>query len=212
MTAILERRKRRLQLRRAANRSVSAGLEEWLDGDEPTTLGTLNHAFGEKLLAAGCLTLMAPSALPIPTGGATHVFDVFAIVFAVQMLLARRSVWLPAKWSKREMGIKTQKAFRMLIRFVKQCERISRPRLARTVSSRIVGVVAGAAMVLFIVAAFFSPPFSGLDTLPSLGVVLLSLGILMEDALFAIVGFVTGSVGIGLTVFFALQASSLIAG
>lgn len=212
MTAILERRKARLRLRRAANRSVSAGLEEWLDCDEPTNLGTLNHAFGKKLLAAGCLTLMAPSALPIPTGGATHVFDVFAIVFAVQMLLARKTVWLPARLSKREMGPKAQKGFRIMIRFVKQCERISRPRLARTVSSRFVGVFAGGVMATFIVAAFFSPPFTGLDTLPSLGVVLLSLGILLEDALFALAGFVAGVVGLGLTVTFALQASSLITG
>ena len=33
--------------------------------------------------------------------------------------------------------------------------------------------------------AFLAPPFTGLDTLPSLGVVLLSLGVLLED--FAVV-------------------------
>jgi hypothetical protein len=40
-------------------------------------------------------------------------------------------------------------------------------------------VVAGSA------GAFFAPPFTGLDTLPALGVGLLSLGVLLED--FAVV-------------------------
>ena len=46
--------------------------------------------------------------------------------------------------------------------------------------------------------AFLAPPFSGLDTLPALGVVVLSLGVLLEDALIALVGALLGTVGIAL--------------
>jgi len=45
------------------------------------------------------------------------------------------------------------------------------------------------------VTAFVAPPFSGLDTLPSLGVVVLSLGFLMEDAVLAGIGLVIGVLG-----------------
>lgn len=48
--------------------------------------------------------------------------------------------------------------------------------------------------------AFFAPPFTGLDTLPSLGVVLLALGYLLGDALIAIVGVVVGSGGVVLEI------------
>jgi hypothetical protein len=37
------------------------------------------------------------------------------------------------------------------------------------------------------VGAFFAPPFTGLDTLPALGVVLLSLGVLLKDFLVVVV-------------------------
>ena len=212
MTAILERRKQRLAIRKAARWKVSAGLQAWLDGDEATTLGSLNDAFGEKILATACLTLMAPSALPIPSGGATHVFEAVAIVFAFQMVLARRSVWLPDRWRTKELGPKTQKGLRALVRFVRFCERISRRRLAPLMTSRPGQSVLGLVILVFIVGAALSPPFSGLDTLPSIGVVLVALGILLEDAAFALVGIVVGVVGVALTIFLGAQAADYVTG
>lgn len=212
MTAILERRATRLRLRRAARYRVSAGLEAWLDCDEPTTLGTLNAAFGEKILAAACLALMAPSALPIPTAGATHALDLLALVFAGQLVFGRRTVWMPKRWRTRELGPKTQWVLRWLVRAVKRCERISHRRLAALLGSRLGEVVLGLVMVAFIAAAFVSPPFSGLDTLPSLAVVLIALAILMEDAMFAAVGLVIGIVGIALAIVFGVQATHAISG
>ncbi len=206
----MEKRRTQRRLRRAAQRGVSAGLEEWIDCDEPTTIGTLSDTFGDKILAAACLALMAPSALPIPTGGATHILDVIAIVFAAQMVLARRTIWLPAKWRKRELGDKSQKALRILIRFVKRCERISRPRLPKVMASRLGGAVLGAVIAVFVVGAFLSPPFSGLDTLPALGVVLVALGILLEDAAFAAVGILAGVGGLVLLIGFGVQVTQFI--
>ena len=45
-------------------------------------------------------------------------------------------------------------------------------------------------------SAFFAPPFSGLDTLPALGVVIISLGVLLEDFLIVAVGLAIGLGGI----------------
>jgi hypothetical protein len=45
-----------------------------------------------------------------------------------------------------------------------------------------------------------APPFSGLDTLPSLGVVLVSLGVLLEDFVVVVVALVVGAAGIVLDV------------
>ena len=50
------------------------------------------------------------------------------------------------------------------------------------------------------VAAFVAPPFTGLDTLPSLGVVLLSLGVLLEDIAVVVVAVVVGVAGVVLEV------------
>jgi hypothetical protein len=53
----------------------------------------------------------------------------------------------------------------------------------------------GALVFVLTLTAFLAPPFTGLDTLPSLGVVLLSLGVLLDDSLLALVGIVVGAVG-----------------
>jgi hypothetical protein len=44
--------------------------------------------------------------------------------------------------------------------------------------------------------AFLAPPFSGLDTLPSLGVVLLSLGVVLEDFAVVVLGVTVGGAGV----------------
>ena len=76
--------------------------------------------------------------------------------------------------------------------------------------SRVGEMMLGLVIAVFVVAAFVSPPLSGLDTLPSLGVVLIALGILLEDALFALLGSLVGTGGIFVTIFFGVQATRLI--
>jgi hypothetical protein len=45
-------------------------------------------------------------------------------------------------------------------------------------------------------SAFLAPPFSGLDTLPSLGVVVIGLGVLLRDVLLALLGVLLGAIGV----------------
>ena len=49
-------------------------------------------------------------------------------------------------------------------------------------------------------AAFLAPPFTGLDTLPALGVVLLSLAVLLEDIAIVLVALVVGIAGVVLEI------------
>jgi hypothetical protein len=55
-------------------------------------------------------------------------------------------------------------------------------------------------ILLLSLAAFVAPPFSGLDTLPSLGGVLVSLAVLVQDVLLLIVGLALGVVGVALEI------------
>jgi hypothetical protein len=191
----------------AGDQLVSDQLEEWLNADEPTTIGSLGEAFGDEILAVACLVLMAPSALPIPTGGATHVFAVIALLCSAQIAIGRTSIWVPARWRGKELGARSTKFVSLLIRLIRRCERISRPRLSGLLAGRIGRGVVGVAMSVFIAAALFSPPFSGLDTLPALGVVLISLGLLLEDAVFVGAGLLAGGGGVGLSITLGAKAA-----
>jgi hypothetical protein len=51
-------------------------------------------------------------------------------------------------------------------------------------------------MIALAVAAALAPPFSGLDTLPSLGAVAVALAIILDDVVVLAIGVVIGTGGI----------------
>ena len=65
---------------------------------------------------------------------------------------------------------------------------------------------------MLVVTAFVAPPFTGLDTLPSLGVVLISLGVLLEDPILGFIGLLIGAVGVFAVVFLGKEAIHLVRG
>src|SRR5207302_11317410 len=136
-------------------------------------------------------------ALTLPTGGATHVFEVIAALLALELIIGRRQVWLPKRWQRLELaGARQQKFIASLTKLIRRLERLSRPRLTFLFGHRLSNAVFGLLVVAGTAGAFFAPPFTGLDTLPSLGVVLVSLGVLLEDFLVVAVGIAIGATGV----------------
>lgn len=186
-----------VRLAAAGSGKLSDQLERWLAGDGKKTLGGLIHAFGDKSFAILLVVLLGIPALPIPTGGATHVFEIVAVVITVQLIAGRHEVWLPQRWSRLELaGARQQRFITGLIRLIRWLEYRSRPRLRFLFHRRFTDIVFGTLALAGTVAAFLAPPFSGLDTLPALGVVLLSLSVLLEDILITVAGLVLATLGI----------------
>jgi hypothetical protein len=184
-----------------------------LTSDADKTLGSLIELFEEKSFAILFVLLLGVSALPIPTGGATHVFIIIAMLLAAQLVLGRDEIWLPAKWRARPLvGDTSRKFMTTLMKLIRRLEKISKPRLRFLFNHRLSNIVFGLLVIGGGLAAFFAPPFSGLDTLPSLGVVLLSLAVLLEDILVAIVAVVIGVAGVLLSIFLGSAAVHLIHG
>jgi hypothetical protein len=176
---------------------VSDQLERWLKGDDQKTLGGLIDAFGEGSFALIFLVLMAVPALPLPTGGVTHVFEVIVMLLALELIVGRRTVWLPERWRRLELsGAKQEKFIATLLRRIRSLERFSRPRARWLFGHRLSGSVFGALVVALALTAFLAPPFSGLDTLPSIGVVVLALGYLLTDIALASAGLTIGALGV----------------
>jgi hypothetical protein len=147
------------------------------------------------------MLLMLPAALPLPTGGVTHVLELAAALVAVQMIANRHAIWLPQRLSRRRLSATfTRKAIPAALRPVRWFERFSRPRVARLVDTRTASTVLGVILLLLVAGAFVAPPFTGLDTLPALGAVLVCVGIVFTDGLIVVGGLVVGSAGIALEV------------
>jgi len=190
---------------------VSDRLERWLQGDQPKTLARLIDLFGEKSFAIVFVVLMAVPALPLPTGGVTHVLEVISMLLALELIVGRRTIWLPARWRRRDIAGKSGERFAAaLVKRIRWFERYSRPRLSGLLTHRLSGVLFGVAVLGLSLTAFVAPPFSGLDTLPSLGVVVISLGVLLEDIVVALIGIVIGLVGVALEVFLGSAVIKLI--
>jgi hypothetical protein len=176
---------------------ISDALQGWLEGDSDKTLGSLVELFGEKSFAILFVLLLGVPALPLPTGGATHVFEIIAALLALQLIVGRDQIWLPQKWCKLELaGPKQQRFISGLMKLIRKLERFSRPRLRFLFQTRISNSVYGLLVLGGIAGAFLAPPFTGLDTLPALGVVLLSLGVLLEDVIVVAIGLVVGVAGV----------------
>ena len=184
--------------------SVSGELERWLTREEETTLGGLVEFFGQKGFALLFILLLGVPALPLPTGGATHVFEIIAVLVAFQLIAGRNEIWLPRRWRRLELaGPRRQRFLQALIGMIRRLERFSRPRLPFLFDHRLSSISFGAFVVVGSAGAFLAPPFTGLDTLPALGVVVLSLGVLLEDIALVLLGLIVGATGIALEIVLA---------
>jgi hypothetical protein len=180
---------------------VSDELERWLSSEGKKTLGSLIELFEEKSFALLFVLLLGVPALPLPTGGATHVFEAIAVLLALQLIAGRHEIWLPQRWRNLELaGPRQQKFLAGLMRMIRRLERFSRPRGRIFFNHRLSSIAFGLLVIGGSAGAFLAPPFTGLDTLPALGVVLLSLGVLLEDILVVLVALVVGLAGVVLEI------------
>jgi hypothetical protein len=180
---------------------VSAKLEQWLSGDGERTLGSLVGVFEEKSFAIAFVLLLGVPALPLPTGGVTHVFEIISVLLALELIAGRDTIWLPQRWRGLNLAGPTQTKFLGgLMKMIRFLERYSRPRLTVLFDHRLSNIVFGLLIIVSAVGAFVAPPFTGLDTLPALGGVLISLGVLLGDIAVVAAGLLIGSLGITLEI------------
>ena len=142
-------------------------------------------------------------ATPLPT--AAHVLEAVLILVAAQMVIGRKSLWLPEFLTSR---IKLEKPVRSkfmkkIIKAVRWTEKKAGPYGVAFFHTPLIDRILGLVIIIFTVGAFVAPPFSGLDTLPSIGVVLISLSILLENVFLLTAGLVTGAAGVVLSFFLA---------
>ncbi len=123
------------------------------------------------------------------------------MVIAAQLVVGRRTLWLPKRWKDRELGgVTTEKALPWMMRRIRWFEKFSRNRGAHLFDNVWVRRLLGLIFIAFAVGAALAPPFSGLDTLPAMGAVGVALGVILGDVVVLGIGFAIGVGGITLMV------------
>jgi hypothetical protein len=156
---------------RPAPEKVSDQIERWLASDRDKTLGGLIDMFQEKSFALIFILLLGVPALPLPTGGTTHVFELIAILVALQLVAGRDKIWLPQRWRKVELrtGGRRTRFIRGLMKTIRWIERLSRPRLRLLFDHRASNAVFGLLVIAGSLAAFLAPRFTAWTRCPPWG-------------------------------------------
>jgi hypothetical protein len=160
------------------------------------TFSTLISGMTGNTNAFLALFLLLPAALPLPTGGITHLLEIFAIALGFVMMLGRDTISLKAAFFHRPVVLfnnpNCEKYTMKTVLFFQRWSRWKSPKVMNTETAR---RVTGLGVVVFSLSAFVAVPFTGLDTLPALGVVAMAFGLILEDVGIWVVGLLVGLLG-----------------
>jgi hypothetical protein len=155
------------------------------DGDPELRVQEVIEAFDERAFGGILVFLGLLSLIPIP--GATTLTGIPLIFVAVQLLMARETLWLPRKvmCGGIDRGRFCQGIQRWLP-WIERAERLTRPRLNWAVSEigeRLIGLVCLLMALVLVLPLWFG------NFLPAIAVILLSLALLQRDGLLVLLGF-----------------------
>lgn len=160
------------------------------------------------------LFLMAlPMALPLPVPPGVNVLLASPLLLLTgQQALGRHTIWLPERLrQKKFQSGKVVKLIDKALPFVQKLELLCRPRLGfitQGIFLNLIGVFG------FIMALSICVPIPLTNTVPSFGIALMAVGVLMRDGLAVLAGAVIGLAWVFLLVFaflfFGAEAIDLI--
>lgn len=168
-------------------------------GPEGLTLREIRDRLDERAFGLMILILAIPCLVPA-LYGVPQIVGIPILLLAVQMLIGRREPWLPeAALRRRVSKAMLDRMADFAVRRMGWFERLSRPRL--TVLTQ--GVAERAAAV-FMILATLTIVLPMTNTVPSVALALLSVGLIQRDGLFVAggaavaAGWVTALVIVGL--------------
>ena len=159
------------------------------DRGETVSLAQVIALAEEKVFGIVLLLLAFPSALPVPAPGYSTPFGIMIFLIAGQLVLGRKSLWLPASWQRKT--IKTEKLQGVLkkgLPWLKKVEAIAHPRLPMVCQSSGGRILMGCTICLM--AMSMSIPIPGTNTLPAISVFLTAFGLQEDDGLISVAGMV----------------------
>jgi len=183
------------------NKTYSIELQNLIDANKSKQSISLNQALaGLQQSSFGILLIFfaLPLALPIPALGIATVMALPMIFIAWQMIQGKNNASLPKFLGNKQITIaslskvkdKSQKYLNWLEKFIK-------PRLQFLTNKRAEQCLG---LFLIILACVVATPIPFSNTVPSMGIVLISLGLLENDGLFILGGIFVGFIGILLTI------------
>lgn len=179
----------------SANASTSEMLNQVVNryDDDKISLYQIMYALHERGFGILLAFFTLPTSVPALVPPVTTIISIPLLFFSLQMILCLKSPWLPKRlgnWriSRRSLSLLMSKSAKLL----RKIELFMRPRMTFASSQkgeRIIGVFC------FIFALSIAIPLPMTNLLPSIGILVTSLGLLGRDGLLVIIGMTIGTIG-----------------
>lgn len=174
------------------------------------SISQLAELFQYRSFGLLLITFCAIPALPVPSQGIATILAIPVILLALQLIAGRTSPWIPKRIAAKTISTKKIKHIsNLLLPTIKRFEVLSKPRLSYMSSKtgeRIVGIFT----LIFAISMALPIPFS--NTIPSLAIIIMALGMLEKDGIAIKIGIIVGCLGILLTATIYLLGIEAVAG
>jgi hypothetical protein len=180
---------------------------------EPVSFDALLEAFHERGFGILLLIFALPMALPIPVPPGINIILASPLVFlTAQQMIGRHTVWFPQWLRRKKLASDTIRGlFGGSIPFLLKLEFLTRPRLeflTQSLAQKVTGFL-GLIMALTVLV-----PLPLTNTVPSLGIAVMAIGILMRDGLAVLAGATIGTVWVAILVlafiFFGMEGFEIV--
>jgi len=168
-------------------------------------LDTISRQLGRRSIGALLLVLALPMALPIPTPGLSVLFGLPLVLVSAQLMLGRRSAWLPRRLARRSI------ARADFVEFVKRAmptlhflERFVRPRMPWMAGHWAMIPVGATCLILALIIAL---PIPLGHVVPGAAISVLAIGVVERDGVAIAAGFVVALIGLTIV---ALASAGLV--
>ncbi len=195
-------------------RSLSQLIIDLKDGftGERVTIDHILEGFHERGFGFLLFVFALPPALPFPAPGLGTIVAPALFFLTLQQIAGRHTVWLPGRVRRMSFDRKTiSSLLDQGIPWIRRIEILARPRfgnLTRGFPSRLIGVAG------FIMSLSIMLPIPLTNTVPGVGIVLMSVGVMMRDGLSVVAGAIIGLGWIAMTVvvvtFFGTEAVTML--
>jgi hypothetical protein len=152
-------------------------------GPEGLTLGEVLDRMDERAFGILILILAVPCLVPA-LYGVPQIVGIPIILLAAQMMIGRSEPWLPASWLKRRISLDwLNRMSGFADKSMRWTERVSRPRLAFLATG-----VGERLAAFFMILATLTIVLPMTNSVPSLALTLLAVGVIQRDGIFVALG------------------------
>lgn len=155
--------------------------------EEPLSLGDILAETSERGFCLVIALLVLPFLFPIPPG-LTGPFGGASLILSVQMLLGRRSPWLPQKIAKYKFPrLFIEIVLQNLRKVTRVLEKITRPRLTKIAENPLTWRFNGLCISWLTILLISPVPLT--NPIPTVGILLLAVATIESDGLLMCIGY-----------------------